>query len=143
MKKIFVLISLTTLFFACVVEEPNIITNYNITNISGHKITIVPEFPLVGSNFNFDSVIFHNNENYEIQYSEPGGYFGIPLDDVRLLKIYFNDTILVVNYRDSASFFPSGNIQKLSDWRGGKIKDYYFKFEFSFTEADFLEALKQ
>ncbi len=142
MKKIFVLISITSLFFACIKEDPDTITNYNIKNISGQKITIVPEFPLVGSGFSIDSIILQNNENYEIQYSEPGGYFGIPLDDVSLLRIYFNDTTLIVNYRDSLSYFPSGNIQKLSNWTGGKIDDYHYEYEFKFTEEDYQEVLK-
>jgi hypothetical protein len=59
-----------------------------------------------------------------------------------MLKIYFNDTTVIDNYRDSLSFFPSGNIQKLSNWSGGKIDEYHYEYEFNFTEADYLEALK-
>jgi hypothetical protein len=73
-----VLISITSLFFACIKEDPNTFTSYKIMNISGQKITIVPEFTIAGSGFIIDSIILQNNENYEIQHSEPGCNFGIP-----------------------------------------------------------------
>ncbi|MBN2746932.1 MAG: hypothetical protein JXR34_09410 [Bacteroidales bacterium] len=120
--------------------DKSTIEKFIISNNSLQNVTIVPENPII-NNYIFDSVSIKNNESYTMVCSEPGGC-NFPLASTKSIIIYFNDSIKYVCHFDSLSILPSGNILKLKDWSGGKIDDYHSEYEFNFTEADYLEALK-
>jgi|APCry4251928276_1046603.scaffolds.fasta_scaffold184753_2 hypothetical protein len=138
MKKIFVLISITSLFFACIKEDPITISNFSIFNQSTNKITVIS---YSNKNVMYDSMLIKPNENFVISENLEEG-LRFQLGEMNRAIILFNDTVFYTVYRDSLSKLPSGNILKLEDWSGGKIDEYHYEYEFSFTEADYLEALK-
>lgn len=138
MKKIFVLISITSLFFACIKEDPITISNFTILNQSTNKITVTT---YSNKNVMYDSMFIKPNENFVISENLEEG-LRFQLGEMNRAIILFNDSIFYTVYRDSLSKLPSGNILKLEDWSGGRIDDYHYEYEFNFTEADYLEALK-
>lgn len=138
MKKIFVLISITSLFFACIKEDPITISNFTILNQSTNKITVTT---YSNKNVMYDSMLIKPNENFVISENLEEG-LRFQLGEMNRAIILFNDSIFYTVYRDSLSKLPSGNILKLEDWSGGRIDDYHYEYEFNFTEADYLEALK-
>ena len=138
MKKIFVLISLTSLFFACIKEEPITISNFTILNQSTNKITVTT---YSNRNVMYDSIILLSGSDFIIHKTNIAG-MDFQLGDMNRAIILFNDTVFYTVYRDSISKLPSGNLLKLEDWSGGKIDEYHYAYEFNFTEADYIEALK-
>jgi hypothetical protein len=138
MKKIFVLISITSLFFACIKEDPITISNFTILNQSTNKITVTT---YSNKNVMYDSIVLLSGSDFIIHKTNIAG-IDFQLGDMNRAIILFNDSIFHTVYRDSLSKLPSGNILKLKDWSGGKIDEYHYEYEFSFTEADYLEALK-
>lgn len=138
MKKIFLLISITILFFACIKEDPITISNFTILNQSTNKITVTT---YSNKNVMYDSMLIKPNENFVISENLEEG-LRFQLGEMNRAIILFNDSIFYTVYRDSLSKLPSGNILKLEDWSGGKIDKYHYEYEFNFTDADYLEALK-
>jgi hypothetical protein len=139
MKKIIFYTILLTIMSGCIKEDKMVNSYFNITNHSDVNIALVPYSSL---NIIYDSILIKPNENFVIsEQLEEGLRF--QLGEMNRAIIIFNDSIFYTVYRDSLSKLPSGNILKLEDWSGGKIDEYHYEYEFNFTDADYLEALKQ
>ena len=138
MKKIFLFIILAIFFYACIKEDPITISNFTILNQSKNKITVTT---YSNKNVMYDSIILLSGSDFSIHKTNVAGV-DFQLGDMNRAIITFNDSIFYTVYRDSLSKLPSGNILKLEDWSGGKIDEYHYEYEFNFTEADYLEALK-
>ena len=138
MKKIIFYTILLTIMSGCIKEDKFVHSYFNITNLSDINIAIVPYSSL---NIIYDSILIKPNENFVISEHLMKG-LRFQLGEMNRALVYFNDTVLYINYRDSLSVLPSGNILKLEDWSGGKIDEYHYEYKFNFTEADYLEALK-
>lgn len=134
-------IFLSLIFLSACIKDMNTNENYIITNNSNHKLTIVPKQAIINSKYRLDSIIILKHIDYEIKLSEPGGG-PFPFHSTSILTIYFDDTLFYINYRDSLSKVPSGNLLHLEDWSGGKIDDYEYEYQFTFTDADYQEVLK-
>jgi len=124
--------------YSCIKEDTDTISNFNIVNQTEYKLTIVT---FSNADVLYDSLIINSKNTYNIHESYVEG-IRFQLGEMKKATIYFDDSILVVNYRDSIPILPSGNILKLEDWSGGKVEDYLYEYEFKFTDEDYKEALK-
>ena len=125
--------------YSCIMKgDPSTVSNFNIVNQTEHKLTLVT---FSNADVLYDSLIIISKNTYLIKKVNQSGV-DFQLGDMKRGLVYFDDTILYINYRDSLSDLPSGNILKLGDWSGGKVEDYLYEYEFKFTEEDYKEALK-
>ncbi len=137
---IVVLLFFSLISFGCLTDY-NTDTYFKIINHSGQKIGLVPAKPVINSRFKFDSIVLLPDSTFTMHYMETGGS-PFPLHNLKSMSIWFNDTILIINYMDSLSKLPSGNILRIKDWSGGKIDENLYDHQFTFTEADYLKAIE-
>ncbi|MFM2376878.1 MAG: hypothetical protein RLZZ165_1975 [Bacteroidota bacterium] len=126
---------------ACI-REHSTLTEFVVDNHSGHELRIhVSNFETeiyssVDTTFVLpvDSQWTHQYENdgREAVYHRP---FGASSDS---MTIQFNDTVYSMFDKDNPSRY---NPLKIENYSGGKIKKGLYRYTYTFTQQDYLEAL--
>ena len=122
---------------ACGPEPPDTDTEYTLKNVSSHNIKI-EIFDAYFDHIKNDTIFFITS-NSDISYRFINNShlpFGGPTDSV---YIVFNDTKQIIYRWDDEN---PRNILDLNSYDGGKVSDYWYKYEYFITDDDYDNAVE-
>jgi len=122
----------------CVIEDPVTTTEHVLTNNSQHNVLLFRYINGVVT----DSVLLNSGSNKIYKFRETGMIGGIPFsgDSVRLI---YDDTISITHYSwNWTGDNVARSIALEESWIGGEVGDYHYLYEYTFTDADYQEALE-
>jgi len=139
MKTIIISISI---FFAIMLAscgDPVTNTAFHINNKSQHKLKI---------NFIFNekeiTAEINSNSTWTSSYSQLGNSpASPPLYPSDSTIVTFDDSVSITHYPwNWTGENVARSIMLEDNWLGGKVEDNYYRYEYTFTDADYQEALE-
>jgi len=136
MRKILVFVLLVLAMNSCKPEPADSEYDYIIINNSSYHVNLNIFY------LNYDSVpkdsllaLSSNAEikNHHINYN-PGNAFSLPVDSVFLI---FDNTKRLVYRKDDGQL---RNILDINNYTGGKVNDYWYKYQYIITNEDYFNA---
>lgn len=128
-----------TIQTSCVIEEPLISTEHILSNNSQFKITLYS----YSRGDTHDSISLDAGTQKTSEYYEEGTIGACPYSG--------GDSVIVVyNNNDSITHYPwnwSGtnverSIMNEENWLGGKTGENFYRYQYTFTDADYQEAVE-
>jgi len=125
------------IYSGCIIEDPETLTEHILTNNTERKIVLIPY-----SQGDSGIVILKKNEEIKYEFSEQGINHGNPFSGDSLI-VTFDDTLSITHYPwNWTGENVARSIMLEDNWLGGKVEDNYYRYEYTFTDADYQEALE-
>jgi hypothetical protein len=137
MKKILLIIAVIIIANSCIKETPEIYGYYTITNQYENEI----ELKLFNNGIYSDSLNIATDENIEYTFYDKAGIPQPPPFIADSLLVIFNDSVSVMHYRNEEQLVERSLLLDES-WTELNVNEYEYRFDYVFSEDDYLEAVE-